>query len=73
MSLIVERKKNMYDVIIVGSGVAGAVAARVLAEEGKEITVIETFGEGKPSGNGNATGKSDTCWNIHLTWWFCLS
>jgi UDP-galactopyranose mutase len=33
---------NMYDCIIVGSGIAGATAARILAEEkGKKVLVIE--------------------------------
>lgn len=31
----------MYDIIVVGSGVAGATAARTLAEKGKKVLVVE--------------------------------
>lgn len=49
----------LYINISPSGGAVSAGGIDVLAEEGKEITVIETFGEGKPSGNGNAAGKSD--------------
>lgn len=47
----------MYDVIIIGSGVAGAVAARVLAEEqGKKVLVLEK----KEHIGGNCYDEKDT-------------
>ena len=35
------RRLNMYDIIIVGAGFAGAVSARKLAEAGKKVLIIE--------------------------------
>jgi flavin-dependent dehydrogenase len=34
-------KLNIYDVVIVGSGPAGAFAALILAKAGKKILIIE--------------------------------
>jgi len=47
----------MYDVIVIGSGIAGAVAARVLAEEqGKRVLVLEK----KEHIGGNCYDERDT-------------
>ncbi|MCL1942783.1 MAG: NAD(P)-binding protein [Candidatus Azobacteroides sp.] len=33
--------KNSYDILIAGSGLSGSVCARVLAEQGYKVLVIE--------------------------------
>lgn len=46
----------MYDVIVIGSGIAGATAARVLAEEqGKQVLVLER----RPHVGGNCYDEKD--------------
>lgn len=41
---------KMYDVVIVGSGVAGAIAAKQLCEEGKSVLIIEAGTSGPLTG-----------------------
>ena len=45
----------MYDIIIIGTGYAGAVSARILAEKGKKILIIEE----RDHIGGNAFDETD--------------
>ena len=46
----------MYDAVVIGSGIAGAAAARVLAEEqGKQVLVLER----RPHIGGNCYDRED--------------
>ena len=45
----------MYDIIIIGTGYAGAVSARILAEKGKKILIIEE----RDHMGGNAFDETD--------------
>ncbi|MGL4679336.1 MAG: FAD-dependent oxidoreductase, partial [Plesiomonas shigelloides] len=44
---------DIFDAIIVGAGLAGSVAALVLAREGAQVLVIE---RGNAAGSKNVTG-----------------
>ena len=56
----------MYDVIVIGSGIAGAAAARVLAEEqGKRVLVMEK----RPHIGGNCYDVEDELWNFDSSIW----
>ena len=48
------------DVVVIGSGYAGASAARTLAAEGRDVVVIERdrIGEGASTRNGGAVGET---------------
>lgn len=46
----------MYDVIVVGAGAAGAAAARILAEKGKKVRVLEK----RPHVGGNCYDEKDS-------------
>lgn len=39
-----QRKRKMYDVIVIGAGPAGCAAAKVLAERGRKVLLAERFG-----------------------------
>lgn len=46
----------MYDAIVVGAGAAGATAARILAEKGKKVRVLEK----RPHVGGNCYDENDS-------------
>ncbi len=55
--------EDIFDAIIVGAGLAGSVAALVLAREGAQVLVIE---RGNSAGAKNVTGggvSMPTVWN----------
>ncbi len=54
--------EDIFDAIIVGAGLAGSVAALVLAREGAQVLVIE---RGNSAGAKNVTGGRlyATAWN----------
>lgn len=54
--------EDIFDAIIVGAGLAGSVAALVLAREGAQVLVIE---RGNSAGAKNVTGgrSMPTAWN----------
>ncbi len=53
--------EDIFDAIIVGAGLAGSVAALVLAREGAQVLVIE---RGNSAGAKNVTGGR--C--MHIAW-----
>lgn len=53
--------EDIFDAIIVGAGLAGSVAALVLAREGAQVLVIE---RGNSAGAKNVTGGR----SMRITW-----
>lgn len=59
--------EDIFDAIIVGAGLAGSVAALVLAREGAQVLVIE---RGNSAGAKNVTGGLPLCpqSGTHYSW-----
>ena len=57
--------EDIFDAIIVGAGLAGSVAALVLAREGAQVLVIE---RGNSAGAKNVTGGLCPQSGTHYSW-----
>ncbi len=49
MSFQIKEKKDKYDVVIVGSGAGGGMAAKILSEGGLSVAVLEAGGDFDPA------------------------
>ena len=49
MSFQIKEQKDKYDVVIVGSGAGGGMAAKILSEGGLSVAVLEAGGDFDPA------------------------